>query len=622
MLLHQKILITSLILAAATLLSVVCSRAGTTGKVAGKVTDSQTKEALIGVNVVIPGTTFGSATDIDGNYFIINIPPGVYELKASAVGYTPVSVKDVKVFVDQTTRINFELQSQAVEINTVEITASRPIVQKDITSTTATVTTEQLSSLPLEDVASVVNLQAGVVEGHFRGGRDNEVKYLIDGVSVNDVFSGNYSMQAEINSIQEIQVLSGTFNAEYGEALSGVVNQVTKIAGEKYSGDFSSYTGDYLTSRNRLFKNVNHVSPSDLYNFEGSISGPVPGTKNVLKFSLSGRWLHDDGYIYGKRVFNPSDSSNFSDNDPSKWYIGATGDGKYVPMNFQNRKSIQGKLSINVGSAKNIVLQGLYQQRDYREYDHRFQLNPDGDYLRFQKSFLGTTGYNHVISDAAFVDIKGSAFISDYKQYVYENPVDKNGNIHVDPRYVKPERMRDVSGNAFLSGGTENWHFQHHTVTYTGKVDLTDQLNPIHQIKTGLEAQLHTLRYEDYQVHVDATTNFVPSLPASGSFDFNVYKNHPYQLAAYFQDKIELDYLIVNVGIRYDYFQPDGSTLRDPNNIAVLDTLLPPFPSSLLVKARAKSQISPRIGLSYPITDRGAIHISYGHFFQIPAFEL
>ena len=105
--------------------------------------------------------------------------------------------------------------------------------------------------LPLEDVSAVVNLQAGVVDGHFRGGRSNEVKYLIDGVPVNDAFSGQSSLSAEVNSIEEIQVLTGTFNAEYGEALSGVVNQVTKIAGESYNGDISAYSGDYFSTNNK-----------------------------------------------------------------------------------------------------------------------------------------------------------------------------------------------------------------------------------------------------------------------------------------------------------------------------------------------------------------------------------
>ena len=334
---------------------------GTTGKISGKVIDAQTKELPIGVNVVIIGTTLGASTDLNGEYFIINIPPGTYQLRASAVGYAPQTITNVTVSADRTTQITFNLVPQGVELAGVDVVASRPIVQKDLTSTTATVTSDQISALPIEDVASAVNLQAGVVDGHFRGGRSNEVKYLVDGMSVNDVFSGDFELESEINAVQEIQVLSGTFNAEYGEALSGVVNEVTKTAHDNYSGNFSAYTGDYLSTRKGLFQNIDHIAPSDLQDYEGLLSGPVPGTQKFMKFVLSGRYYYNDGYLYGKRVFNPKDSSNFSANNPSQWYIGATGDGKYVPMNYQQRFSMQGKLSFDIGGSKALTLQGIYQ---------------------------------------------------------------------------------------------------------------------------------------------------------------------------------------------------------------------------------------------------------------------
>ena len=587
--------------------------AGTTGKVAGKVVDAKTKEAQIGVNVVLVGTTFGAATDADGNYFIINIPPGKYRLRATAIGYAPFLVDNIAVSADQTTKVNLDMSEQAVEVATVTIEASRPIVQKDLTSTTSTMSGDDMSKLPLETVSSAVNLQAGVVEGHFRGGRSGEVKYLVDGLSVNDVFSGSSTLEPEVNSVQEVQVLSGTFNAEYGEALSGVVNQVTRIAGDKYSGQISAYGGDYVSSRTALYRHIDHVSPADIHSYEGSLSGPVPLVESLLKFFVSGRYYYNDGYLYGKRKFNPSDSSNFSANDPSQWYVGATGDGASVPMNFEKRWSLQGKLSLSVGSSKGIILQGLYQNHAYRDYDHQFVLDPDGDYKKFQESFLGIVSYNYVFDQSSFIDFNGSSMISRYNQYVYENPL--------DPRYVDPTRMQDVSGNAFLTGGTQNWHFAHRTDTYTGKIDFTSQVTSVHQVKMGVEAQRHKLHYEDFQIHVDATSGYKPAMPIPGAFDYNVYTNRPYQLAAYVQDKLELDYLVVNVGVRFDYFEPDGNVLKNPDNIAALDELQPPFPDWLTMHASAKSQISPRIGISYPITDRGAIHLSYGHFFQIPPFE-
>ena len=587
--------------------------AGTTGKIAGKIIDKSTGEVLIGANILIVGTTIGASSDIDGNYFILNIPPGEYQVKASMLGYSSFTVQKVRVSIDQTTKIDFELNSESIELADVVVTAEKSVVRKDLTSTEETISGENISMLPLEDVSAVVNLQAGVVDGHFRGGRGNEVKYLIDGVPVNDVYSGQSSLSAEVNSIEEIQVLTGTFNAEYGEALSGVVNQVTKIAGDKLDGNISFYTGDYISSHTDIFTNIDHISPTNVYMIQGNVSGPVPGLENFIKFFLSGRYNYDEGSIYGQRIFNPSDSSNFSANNSSDWYVGSTGDKAYVPMNFNKKLSLQGKLALNVGGGKGIVLSGLYQDNKYRDYDHIYRLNPDGDYQKFQKSFLGIASYTLLLDNSAFVDFSVSGIRSEFKQYVYEDPLDS--------RYVDPNRKSDVSGNAFLTGGTQNWHFNHTTTSITGKSDFTWQIDNVNQIKSGIDFTHHDLKYEDFQIIIDATSNFKPMLPLPGAFNYNTYQANPYQFAYYIQDKVEIDYLIVNAGLRFDYFEPDGSYLKDPNKINLLDGLQPPFPDSLLTNAKSKSQISPRLGLSYPISDKGAVHISYGHFFQIPPFE-
>jgi len=587
--------------------------AGTTGKIAGKITDQTTGEALIGANIIVIGTMMGASSDIDGNYFILNLPPGEYQVKASMLGYSSFTFQKVRVSIDQTTKIDFELNPESVELEDVLVTAEKSIVRKDLTSTEQTISGDDISMLPLEDVSAVVNLQAGVINGHFRGGRSDEVRYLIDGVPVNDVYSGQSSLSAEVNSIEEVQVLIGTFNAEYGDAQSGVVNQVTKIAGDKLDGNISAYCGDYVSSHEDIFLNIDQISPTSVYNIQGNISGPIPGLENLVKFFLSGRYNYDEGYIYGQRIFNPSDSSDFSANEDTSWYVGDTGDSTYVPLNFNRRLSLQGKLALNVGGGKGIVLSGLYQDNEYRDYDHLYKLNPDGDYKKFQRSYLGIASYTLLLSNSAFIDFSASGLRSEFKQYVYEDPL--------DPRYVNPDRKKDVSGNAFLTGGTQNWHFNHTTTSFTGRSDFTWQIDNVNQIKSGIDFTYHDLKYEDFQIIVDATSNFKPMMPEPGAFNFNTYQTNPYQFAYYLQDKIEIDYLIVNAGLRFDYFEPDGEYLKDPNKINELDELQPPFPDSLMLKATSKYQFSPRIGLSYPITDRGAIHISYGHFFQIPPFE-
>ena len=448
----------------------VCTNsfAGTTGKISGKIIDSSNGEPLIGANVIIMGTTLGAATDFDGNYFIINIPPGRYEVKASSIGYNAIVMQNVKVSVDQTTKLNFELQEEAVEMGDVVVTATRPIVQKDLTSTQSNISGEDILMLPLETVQSVVNLQAGVINGHFRGGRLAEVQYLVDGVSTNDAFSGLTSLEPNVNSIQEVQVLTGTFNAEYGDALSGVVNQITKIPGDNYDFNFKGYFGDYVSSRTDLYDNIGNISPTGVYDLQGTFSGPIPGAGELLKFFISGRYFRDEGYIYGERIFNPSDVSDFSANDPAEWQVVSTGDGIFVPIAFDNKLSLQAKIAIKVGTGRGIILNGLYSNRKYRSFndlgkvgsissgtanDHIYMLNPDGDYTRLNDSYLLSAQYTHVFSNSTFLDLLASAFESDFSQYVFEDPL--------DPRYVDPNVKNAVSGNAFLTGGTQNWHFNH-----------------------------------------------------------------------------------------------------------------------------------------------------------------
>ncbi|MDR3627603.1 MAG: carboxypeptidase-like regulatory domain-containing protein, partial [Ignavibacteriaceae bacterium] len=458
--------------------------AGTTGKIAGKVLDAKTKEPLIGASVFIEGTSMGAAADVDGNYFVINIPPGNYNIKASTIGYASVEIKSVRVSVDQTTKLDIEMGEQSVQIQTIEVTASRPMVQKDLTSTQTSISGNNISMLPVEDVQSVINLQAGVVDGHFRGGRIGEVKYLIDGVSVNDVYSGEATMQASTNSIQELQVITGTFNAEYGQAMSGIVNQVTKIPEDHYNGSFSAYTGDYLTTRTGLFQYMGKVNPLRTYNVQGSLSGPIPKTNDFIKFFTSARYLNDDGYLYGKRIFNTRDSSDFTANDPNNWHVGATGDGKNVSMNYSRQLTLQGKLAFKVGSGKGIVLEALYQKHDYGQYDHMFIYDPDGNYTYHQNSFLGSMSYTQVFNRSSFLDLLGSIYSTDYKQYTFENPLDS--------RYVTQDRFSQVSGNALYTGGTQNWYFTHKTKTYTAKADYTSQITNIHEIKAGVEVDLNS----------------------------------------------------------------------------------------------------------------------------------
>ena len=264
--------------------------AGTTGKISGKITDKETSEPILGANILIDGTYFGAAADVEGYYYINNIPPGKYTVIASAVGYHKVRIENVAVKIDLTTSLDVELTSEAINIGEIVIQAKAPLITKDLTSSSAIVTSDDIKMMPVENISQVINLQAGVVAGHFRGGRSDEVAYLVDGVPVNDAFNGSSALTVENNSVRELEVISGTFNAEYGKALSGVVNIVTKDGSSRYEGFASAYAGNYFTNNNDIFYNLNKVNSNGPKDLQFGFSGPTK-ILNGLSFFLTGRYF-------------------------------------------------------------------------------------------------------------------------------------------------------------------------------------------------------------------------------------------------------------------------------------------------------------------------------------------
>ena len=101
--------------------------AGTTGKLSGSVTTKETGEPLIGANVMIEGTVLGAATDTEGNYFILQVPPGTYTVRFTMIGYQTVVMNDVRIRVDLTTTLDGRLSESAVGLEEVIVQAERPM---------------------------------------------------------------------------------------------------------------------------------------------------------------------------------------------------------------------------------------------------------------------------------------------------------------------------------------------------------------------------------------------------------------------------------------------------------------------------------------------------------------
>lgn len=198
--------------------------AGTTGKVAGVIKDAQTGEVLPGANVVVIGTRLGATTDLDGAYFILNVPPGIMEVQASMVGYATVTQTDVRVKIDQTAKLNFELREEALQGDEILVVAVRPPVEIDLTASKQTMTTSELQLSWANTVEEAVETQSGVgVRGSIRGGYGINAAYIIDGVDIRDSNTQSSFVVTNTAAIQEMEVLSGGYNAEYGQANDAII---------------------------------------------------------------------------------------------------------------------------------------------------------------------------------------------------------------------------------------------------------------------------------------------------------------------------------------------------------------------------------------------------------------
>ncbi len=606
MIVMKKVLLLSL---AACALSMIGSvHAQTTGKIDGVVTDAATGEPLPGVNVVIAGTTQGSSTDLDGYYFILNVRPGVHAVRASFIGFTPVTTENVRVLIGKTTTVDFGLREEVIEGEEVVVTAERPLVQRDLTSTATSVSSERLEALPVLNFSDVINLQAGVVDGHFRGGRTGEVGYMVDGVPINDVFDQTFAFQVENNAIQEVEIVTGTFNAEFGQAQSGIVNIVTKDGGSEYHGSFSGYVGDYLTTNTDLFQRLDRVSPSASYELQGSLSGPIPSLGDRLTFFGSGRYVRNDGYLYGKRIVQPVSADEGEGTivsvDGRQVFVPALGDNAHVPMNWSQQATGQFKLTARLFGSSRLSLSFLVQEDEGQNYDHLFRYNPDGLPTTYGSSRSVTSTYTIVLGGRHVLDLKGAFFSNKIESYLYENPL--------DARYPADDALRQLGGNfSFVRGGARMDYFERKTETFLGRVDFLSQVTRRHQVKLGVEYKNHELFLDDFEIKNNPSTGFEPAIPMAGTPDHVTYTQKPIEAAAYVQDKMEFDIMVVNVGLRLDYFDAKGEVLDDFGRPR----------SSPRSPSEARWQLSPRIGLSYPLSERGAVHVSYGHFFQMPPFE-
>jgi outer membrane receptor protein involved in Fe transport len=614
--------------------------AGTKGKIAGKVTDSS-GEVLVGVQVFIEGTTRGTTTDVDGKYSLVNLDPGEYTVVFTYIGFATIKVEKVEVLVDKTTSIDAEMSEEVIEGEEIIVTAERPIVEKDRTTTTSYVSAAQLEDLPLVSINEAINQQAGVVDGHFRGGRTGEVSYLVNGVPINNAFNNGASFDVEQNMVSSLEVISGVFNAEYGQAMSGVVNIVTKGVSREWSGNFLGYAGrivsnrklDYITRNtdNNIFLSRDDFS-NDIYtysevapaigdqDYQVSLGGPI--IKDKLGIQTTLRYVTFDGHLIGRDLFRPSDiqsASISSGADPSTWLLMSSGDGEFESLNRQKRISLNSSIVYEINSKLKIDYNLFFQTGDGRNYSHFYKYNPSAinPYYFFNQTHI--LGLRYSISNNAFANLSYSYLDDRSESYLYDN-VSATGDL--DERYVASRMSSQQGQYAFAMGGNDLGSGQDITKSHTIVADFTSQVNNAVLWKSGITARFHELDNEGFGISVNEATQ--RAFRASDPFTNNSLEVKPYELAAYSQVKLELDELIVNAGLRVDYFEPDFVVPIDLTQYH-LDKILDPATGSMISNRKTADptyQVSPRLGVAFPISEQGVMRFSAGLFFQTPQLNL
>ena len=582
--------------------------AQTSGKLSGIVTDEK-GDPLVGANVLIDGTNLGAATDFDGYYSIINIRAGNYTIKFRYLGFQTKTISNVRISPDQTTKIDATLNFETIVGEEVVVVAKRPLVEFNQTSSVSSINKDDIKNLPIQSLEEIVNLQAGVVDGHFRGGRLGEVQYQVDGVTANNPFDNKSILpQLDRSAIEEVQVISGTFDAKYGQAMSGVVNTVLKSGSDKFEFSTEAFWGDYYTTDTKRYPNVNKYKPLTIQNYQLSVSGPTGLPQTT--FFANGRKYYNGGYLFGTRRFTPFDKNEFENR-----VLNPTGDNELVNMNSDDEWSGQAKITNSSINDIQLSYQFIYNYSERQDYNQAYRLNPDGIKTNYTTSISHGLAFTHTLTPEMFYKINIRQNIFKYADYKYEDLYDS--------RYINAGRSKGDSNyedGAFIQG-VDLGRYKQETNSLIVKGDYTLQANKYNFVEAGIEGQYSDVLFGPPGTVREFNGVLIRVLEdTSGNGGIQKIRSYyPKQFAAYLQDRIEIGDLIVRAGFRYEYYDASSvvpSDLQNPAN-SIEDS-----PSSTYIPTTVKNALAPRLGLSFPISEAASVYFSYGHFYQLPGLNL
>jgi outer membrane receptor protein involved in Fe transport len=615
------------------------------GTISGTVRDKQTRETLIGVNVLIKGTYYGAASNVDGKYVIKDVNPGQYTIEVSLIGYKKIQRTGVRVTAGETTRLDIDLEETVLSLSEeVVIIGNKPLLDIEQTSSSRTVTADDLKVAVIENVKDVVAQQTGVVQSdnalYIRGGRAHENAFLLDGVSVQDPLAGTgFGLQLSAASIQEVEVITGGFNAEYGQATSGVVNVTTREAGDRY-GLSMSWKRDNFGFNNTARSSWN----TDIV--EASFGGPEPLTSTVLPalgidvpgsitfFASAYAGLSDAFTRWTPVIRNGRPTGEYREVTATQLVSSTFGGTRFAPRQDNNwfwlgkltwafsptmklRYSFNQSISINQNS------QSLQTNLEYVEpspgYQYEFQNILDGANTYTHNNMFHTLSWTHTLNTSTFYDIRFSRFYTQLRAdangldwTAYREPQDL---VRFPLEYYNTDRdtIGVIPGDGFWDTGNGfTWH-DHHVIDYTLRGDITSNITEKNRFKAGFEAT-----FGEMQV-IDIYKPWIGDLGLNN----DIYRVNPASGAFYAQDNINLSGMILNAGLRLDWWMPGkyvDDAVANPDVVTIPQSVRDSYMANTfgLFGRRFKARISPRLGISHPVSDNQTLFFSYGHFSKRP----
>ncbi len=608
-----------------------------TGEITGYIKDNSTDEPIPFSNVVLKGTTIGAATDIDGKYRISNVPPGSYDIIASSMGYQKVTITGVVVSSNRILEANFELTPTVISTEDVVVVAERPPVDVEVASSAKMITSKDVQNMPaVTNVKDLISLQASVVKDgeniHIRGGNANEVLYLIDGVPSKNPITGVSSVEIDINQIEEVEILTGGFDAEYGNANSGVINIITKSGRDHFTADVILQSDEpFGKSRSSNYDRayVGVSGPFSLFNLVG-----LPGDAG---FTISTNTTLDDQFNHNPGSFGETDLYLF--NAPNRQYSHYNLTGK---LNYQPIKSMRIKTDFTfqktynkpfAWSWKNIPEEIGVNRNSFNRFT--FQLNhnlgKDAYYILnvgYEKSKYkgGKDGLNSPAQAWSFAQryydkVKKTYVIlntpEQLKDYMNKFPgqidFSKSGS-----KYLPPTSNFDFDSDGFWDLASNRDFKRNEYEYFSAGLDYTHFFG-VHKFKAGVDvnfSKVKIMEIYDYSFYFPKRDSLPGAYSEYGSSRW-YFNNVPWNGSMFVQDRIEYGGMFLNLGVRGDFFV-HGNIV---DNTSFIEAYNEATGKDIKKFKKAKIAWSPRIGLSIPASASTKLFFNYGYFIQNPSFE-